>query len=483
MLTDLYELTMAYAYWKSGTAGTEAVFHMSFRNAPFGSGFTVACGLGAVIDQVRRFQFHESDLAYLRTINAVDGRPLFDKGFLQFLEGLRFTGHIDAVPEGTVVFPQEPLLRVQGCLLQAQILESALLNAVNFQSLIATKAARICLAAEGEPVVEFGLRRAQGPDGALTASRAAYLGGCAGTSNVLAGQVYGIPVSGTHAHSWVMAFESELEAFKTYAEALPNNCILLVDTYDSLAGVAHAIEVGKLLRERGNDLAGIRLDSGDLAYLSIEARKLLDAAGFRDTAIYASNDLDEHIISSLKQQGARITRWGVGTKLVTSYDQPALGGVYKLSAVMGPGGSWQPRIKLSDQAAKITNPGVPQVRRFRSPKQFIADAIYDQGHPAPKRFTIVDPLDPTRRKHVPPETSFEDLLVPIFRSGKLVYRQPSLEESRQRVTHQLAMLHPGIKRFVNPHQYVAGLELGLHELKTKLVLRARDELEKRKGAA
>jgi nicotinate phosphoribosyltransferase len=473
LLTDLYELTMACAYWKSGTANKEATFHVSFRKAPFQSGFTLACGLAAVIDELREFRFEASDLAYLRTLVGLDHKALFEEEFIEYLGGLRFDCDVDAVPEGTVVFPQEPLLQVQGSILQAQIIETALLNALNFQSLIATKAARVCLAAAGEPVIEFGLRRAQGIDGALTATRAAYVGGCAGTSNVLAGKMYGIPVSGTHAHSWVMSFDTELEAFAAYAKALPNNCILLVDTYDSLTGVRHAIEVGEYLREQGHELAGIRLDSGDLAYLSIQARKLLDRAGFTQTAILGSNDLDEHIITSLKQQGATITRWGVGTKLITAYDQPALGGVYKLSALREPGGPWQPKLKLSEQVAKITNPGVLQIRRFRSKTEFLGDAIYDQSRPVPQGFTIVDPLDPTRRKHMRAETAAEDLLVPIFRQGRLVYQRPSLDAIRERVREQLAMLHPGIKRFVNPHQYVAGLELGLHELKTKLILQAR----------
>lgn len=466
---------MACAYWKSGALNKEAVFHLSFRKAPFQSGFTIACGLNAVIEHLQAFHLEDADIAYLETLVGVDKKPLFDHGFLEYLGQLRLTCDVDALPEGTAVFPQEPLLRVQGPILQAQILETALLNLVNFQSLIATKAARVCLAAAGDPVIEFGLRRAQGRDGGLTASRAAYVGGCAGTSNLLAGKLYGIPVAGTHAHSWVLCFESELEAFGAYARALPNNCVLLVDTYDSLEGVRHAIEVGKTLREHGHDLSGIRLDSGDLAYLSIQARKLLDQAGFAGTVIFGSNDLDEHIIASLKQQGATIAAWGVGTKLVTAYDQPALGGVYKLSAIRSPGESWQPKVKLSEQAAKITNPGILQVRRFLSESEFLGDAIYDLSGPTPRDFTIVDPLDPTRRKHMSPNDAFEDLLVPVFRAGQLVYQAPSLQEVRTRVQRQLAQLHPGIKRFVNPHQYAAGLELGLHELKTKLVLQAREQ--------
>jgi nicotinate phosphoribosyltransferase len=375
-----------------------------------------------------------------------------------------------------VVFPQEPLIRVQGSILQAQLIETSLLNVMNFQSLIATKSARVCLAAQGDPVVEFGLRRAQGVDGALTASRAAYIGGCIGTSNVLASKVFGIPVKGTHAHSWVMSFESELDAFETYAETLPNNCVFLVDTYSTIEGVRHAVQVGKRLRDRGHKLAGIRLDSGDLAYLSIEARKILDDGGFKDAAIMASNDLNEHLITSLKHQGAKITVWGVGTMLVTAYDQPALGGVYKLSAVREPNGKWDYKIKLSEQTAKVTNPGVLQVRRFQKNGEFVGDAIYDSTRALPENVTIVDPTDLTRRKHFDPEADYEDLLVPIFRSGRTVYETPSLDEIRSRTQQQLSMLHPGIKRFDNPHAYPAGLELTLHDFKTGLILKAKGEV-------
>jgi nicotinate phosphoribosyltransferase len=473
LLTDLYQLTMACAYWRSGTTDKEAAFHLTFRNAPFEGGFTIASGLETAIEWIKAFRFSDSDLEYLATIRGWDKRPLFEQKFLDYLRKLQFACDVDAVPEGTVVFPQEPLLRVQGPVLQAQLLETPLLNFLNFQSLIATKAARICLAARGEPVIEFGLRRAQGIDGGLTASRAAYVGGCAGTSNLLAGKKFGVPVSGTHAHSWVMSFDNEKQAFEEYARALPNNCIFLVDTYDSLEGVQHAVEVGKELRQRGTELAGIRLDSGDLAFLSIEARKILDKGGFPNAVIVGSNDLDEHIIESLKTQRATINIWGVGTRLVTAYDQPALGGVYKLSAIRKPGGSWQPKVKLSEQVAKITNPGILQVRRFRTEKEFIGDATYDLELGLPKEVTIVDPLDVTRRKHFEPDAAYEDLLVPIFQQGKLAYQMPSLDEIRNRVQQQIQMLHPGIKRSVNPHEYPAGLELRLHELKTELVLKAR----------
>lgn len=475
LLTDLYELTMACGYWKSRTADREAVFHLFFRQHPFQGGFTIACGLADVVAFLREFRFEADDLDYLATVKGRGGRPLFERPFLEYLRRAEFACDVDAVPEGTVVFPQEPLVRVRGPIIQAQLVETGLLHFINFQSLIATKAARVCLAASGDPVIEFGLRRAQGADGGLAASRAAFVGGCAGTSNLLAGKVHGIPVKGTHAHSWVMAFDSELEAFEAYAEAMPHNSVLLVDTYDSLAGVRHAVQVGKRLRKAGHELAGIRLDSGDLAYLSMEARKILDRAGFRKAAILASNDLDEHLITSLKQQGAAIDIWGVGTHLVTAYDQPALGGVYKLSALRLPDGSWRPKIKLSEQMAKVTTPGVLQVRRFRSQTEFVGDAIYDASRPAPKRFTIVDPVDLLRRKKIPPGATGEDLLVPLFRRGQLVYRQPTLLKMRERVRTQLSMFHPGIKRFANPHQYPVGLESSLHELRTRLVLEAKGE--------
>ena len=318
LLTDLYQLTMACGYWKSGRAEREAVFHLFFRHSPFQCGFTLTAGLAPTIEFLQSFRFTKDDLAFLSTLRGNDDQPLFDRGFLDYLETLRFSCDVDAIPEGTAVFPQEPLLRIQGPILQCQLFETALLNPINFQWLIATKAARVCLAARGEPVLEFGLRRAQGVDGALAASRAAYIGGCAATSNVLAAKLYGIPVRGTHAHSWVMSFDDEREAFRAYAEAMPNNCVFLVDTYNTLEGVRRAVEVGRLLRERGHEMVGIRLDSGDLAWLSVEARKILDAAGFPNAVIVASNDLDEHIIASLKEQGAMINVWGVGTKLVTA---------------------------------------------------------------------------------------------------------------------------------------------------------------------
>ncbi|MDX1582000.1 MAG: nicotinate phosphoribosyltransferase [Thermoanaerobaculia bacterium] len=473
MLTDLYELTMAYGYWKSGMLGTEGVFHLSFRENPFDGGFAIACGLGSVLESLGSFRFSENDVRYLATLSGDDGKPLFSGEFLKYLTELELQCDIDAVPEGSVVFGHEPLIRVRGPLLQCQILETLLLNLVNYQTLIATKAARVSMAARGEPVLEFGLRRAQGINGGLAASRAAYVGGCAGTSNVLAGQLYGIPVGGTVAHSWIMAFETELEAFQTYADAVPNNVILLVDTYDSLEGVRRAVKVGRKLRERGYELGGIRLDSGDLAWLSIEARKILDEAGFESTKITASNEFDEYVIESLRQQGAVIEVWGVGTRLVTGHGQPALGGVYKLSAVRPEGEGWSYRVKLSEQSAKVSTPGILQVRRFRRGSEFVGDMVWDESFPPSKQPTMIDPLDLTRRKTFRSDDQWEDLLIPVMKGGEICYETPPLDESRAFAQTQLDGFHEGIKRFLHPHEYPVGLEARLHALRIDLVLRAR----------
>lgn len=475
LLTDLYQLTMAYAYWKSGTHTKEAVFHLYFRNNPFGGGFSVACGLQSAIDYLNGFRFGRDEIRFLSTLKGNDGEALFERKFLDYLQRLKLSCNVDAIPEGTVVFPNQPLLRVQGPIVECQLFETALLNLINFQTLIATKAARVCLAAKGDAVFEFGLRRAQGIDGALSASRAAYVGGCVGTSNVLAAKKFGIPVKGTHAHSWVMSFDTEMQAFEEYAKAMPNNCVFLVDTYNTLEGVRHAARAGLWLRKRGHKMIGIRLDSGDLAYLSIEARKILDASGLENTAILASNDLDEKIIASLKEQGAMIAIWGVGTRLATAYDQPALGGVYKLSAMRIRGGKWQNKVKLSEQAIKVSNPGVQQVRRFRVGNEFVGDIIFDTAGSTPKRWKMIDPFDPTRQKVFAAGVAHEDLLVPVFRRGKLVYQSPPLSNLRQRTSDQLELFHPGIKRFVNPHAYPVGLESGLARVRQRLIERARDQ--------
>ncbi len=473
LLTDLYQLTMANGYLKSGVADIEAVFNLFFRKNPFQGGYCVCCGLHYVIDALSDFRFDDSDLDYLSSISGNDEQPVFDGAFLDYLRELRFSCDVDAMPEGTVVFPHEPIVRVRGPIVQCQIIETLLLNIINFQTLIATKATRICQAARDEPVLEFGLRRAQGIDGGLAASRAAYIGGCAATSNVLAGKLFGIPVKGTHAHSWVMVFDDELQSFRAYADAMPNNCVFLVDTFDTLNGVRKAIEVGNQLRESGHEMVGIRLDSGDLAYLSIEARRLLDEAGFTDAAIVASNDLDEHLIANLKEQAATINVWGVGTKLATAFDQPALGGVFKLSGIRRPGGQWQYKVKLSEQAIKISNPGLLQVRRFQVDHEFTADVIYDAQIGISDGCKMIDPMDATRQKLIPEGTSHSDLLIPVFRQGELVYESPTIEATRQSVHSQLDQFHAGVKRLVNPHQFPVGLEAELHALKTRLILDAR----------
>ncbi len=471
LLTDLYQLTMAYGYWKSGLHERPAVFQLTFRKLPFSGGYAIAAGLGPALDYLTRLSFSADDRAYLATLTGRDGQRLFPDAFLAYLGELRFTCDVDAIAEGTLVYPHEPLVRVTGPLVQAQIVETALLSIINFQTLVATKAARVVDAARGDQVLEFGLRRAQGIDGALSASRAAYIGGCHATSNVLAGRLFGIPVRGTHAHSWVMTFASELESFLAYADAMPNNCVFLVDTYDTLAGVQSAITVGRRLRERGHELAGIRLDSGDLADLSIKARAMLDEAGFADAAIVASNDLDETLIESLKHQGARIGVWGVGTKLVTAYDQPALGGVYKLSALGQPDGGWDFKVKLSEQPAKVSIPGILQVRRFHDGAGPHGDVVFDTTTGCPDSPTLVDVMDATYRKTL--AGPYTDLLEPQLHAGQRVAPAPALDAIRARAHAQLAALSPAHRRFLNPHRYPVGLESSLWQRRTDLVLAAR----------
>lgn len=479
LLTDLYQLTMSYGYWKAGIDKKESVFHLFFRKRPFQGGFTITAGLEAVINYLKNFHFDQDDLNYLSTLTGADGVKLFDPEFFDYLAKMEFTCDVDAIPEGNVVFPYEPLIRIKGPLIQCQLLESPLLNLINFPSLIATKAARICIAAKGDPVFEFGLRRAQGIDGALTASRAAYIGGCEGTSNVLAGKMFGIPVRGTHSHSWVMVFDDEKEAFQTYAEQLPNYCVFLVDTYNTIEGVKKAIEVGHWLKQHGKKLLGIRLDSGDLTYLSIKSRALLDEAGFQETKILASNELDETLISELKRQGAVIDVWGVGTNLVTGGTQPALDGVYKLSAIRDPGEEWKYKLKLSEQMIKISNPGILQVKRFESNNGYITDAIYDISLGINPKCSIIDPLDSTKQRYINKSWSSKDLLIPIFQQGKCIYQSPSLQDIRNTTQKELAHFHSGIKRFINPHEYIVGMEKVLYDLKVNLITNIRQEIEEK----
>jgi nicotinate phosphoribosyltransferase len=472
LLTDLYQLTMACGYWQGGVADRRAVFHLTFRRPPFGGGYAVAGGLAAAIDYLRAWRFTDDDLGYLATLRDAAGGALFPPGFLAYLGAARFTCSVDAVPEGRVVFAHEPLLRVEGPIAIAQLVETPLLTLLNFETLIATKAARICQAARGAPVLEFGLRRAQGIDGGLAASRAAYLGGCAATSNVLAGKRFGIPVRGTHAHSWVMFHGDELAAFRAYAAALPGNCTFLVDTYDTLDGVRHAITVGHELRAAGHELAGVRLDSGDLAHLSIEARRLLDAAGFPAARVVASNDLDETLIASLQEQGARIDTWGVGTKLVTAFDQPALGGVYKLGAVEQADGSWREAIKLSEQPIKISNPGRLAVRRLRQGGALVGDLIYDRAAGI-AGYALHDLEDPHRPTQAIAFDAEEELLVPVLDHGELVGADLSLEAARARAAADLAALSPRTRRFLNPQPHPVGLDAHVHARKQALIAEAR----------
>ena len=473
LLTDMYQLTMAHGYWKLGRQDDRSAFNLFFRKDPFRGGYSIAAGLDDALSFLSSFKFTDEDIEYLGTLQGSDGSALFETAFLDYLGKLELKLDVHAVPEGTVVFPHQPILRVTGPILQCQLVETALLNLINYQTLVATKAARVCHSARGDEVLEFGLRRAHGVDGGISDSRAAYIGGCSATSNLLAGKVFGIPVRGTHAHSWVMCFDSEYEAFESYIECMPNNCVFLVDTYDTLKGVENAIQVGKKLREQGQDLQGIRLDSGDLAYLSIEARKMLDAAGFANTQIVASNDLDETIIDSLKSQGATIAVWGVGTRLVTAYDQPALGGVFKLSAIQDASGKWQPKMKLSEQAVKNSTPGLLQVRRFSDAEGFVADMVFNELQPPQAESIMIDPLDPTRRRRLESTLKSQDILELVMESGDRVDERQSLSSIKDYAQKQLGQFHDGIKRLVNPHKYPVGLEQGLYDLKTNLILQQR----------
>ncbi len=466
LLTDLYEITMMQGYYQEGIAERRVVFDLFFRSPPFDGGLTIAAGLEQAIDYITQLRFREEDLNYLRKTG------LFDEAFLRHLRGFRFAGHVDAVPEGSVVFPQEPLVRIQAGLLEAQLLESALLNIINFQTLIATKAARIVQAAQGDQVIEFGLRRAQGPDAAVWGARASYIAGCTATSNVLAGYRYGIPVRGTHAHSWVQAFPTELEAFQAYARAFPKNCLLLVDTYNVMkSGIPNALKVADTLRKDGHKFVGIRLDSGDLAYLSTWARKRLDEAGFSDATILASGDLDEYLIREIKNQGAAIDAWGVGTRLITAYDDPALGGVYKLVA-KEIDGVLHPELKISENPAKITNPGIKQVARLYTSdgKRAVADLLmlHDEKLDTDAPLTIFHP-DYTWKRKTLERFSCRPLLIPVIRDGQCVYSLPSLEQVRQYCQEELSSFSPEHRRLVNAHTYFVDLSLSLWQLKQDLL--------------
>ncbi len=465
LLTDLYQLTMAAGYYHQRIHERKAIFHLFYRKAPFGGDYALAAGLPLAIDIINNLRFSADDVQYLGRLKGATGGPLFQEPFLNYLQRLKFRGTVHAIPEGEIVLPNEPLLRIEGTLIECQLLETALLNVMNFSTLIATKAARIKAAAGGDPVIEFGLRRAQGIDGGLTASRSAYVGGCDATSNVWAGRYYGIPVRGTHAHSWVMAFPSEEEAFAAYAAAMPGNSTFLVDTYDTLVGVRTAVATGKKLRERGHEMLGVRLDSGDLATLSVGARKILDEGGFPDAQIVASDSLDEYAIAALKARGAKIDVWGIGTKLATAYDQPALGGVYKLAAIQNTAGEWEPRIKRSDTPIKTSNPGKLNVRYYydRRDGYPLTRVIYNEfaGEPGDQLVLGNGELaDIVKTNH-----EAKDLLVPVFDQGELIFAPPSLASTRDRALLNWRLWSTRADYSTFPH----GLDPRLADLKAQLL--------------
>ncbi len=469
LLTDLYELTMMQGYFKTGNNRT-VIFDAFHRKNPCDGGYSISCGLDQVIDYINNLHFTEDDITYLRSLN------IFDEDFLEYLANFKFTGDIYAIPEGSVMFPKEPIVKVIAPIMEAQLVETAILNIINHQSLIATKAARVCYAAQGDGIMEFGLRRAQGTDAGIYGARAAVIAGCIGTSNVLAGQMFNIPVKGTHAHSWIMSFPDEYTAFKTYADLYPNACILLVDTYDTLrSGVPNAIKVFTEMRNAGIELKGygIRLDSGDLAYLTKKARKMLDNAGFEDAIISASSDLDEYLIDSLKTQGAQITSWGVGTNLITSKDNPAFGGVYKLAAVMGDDGKFIPKIKVSENSEKITNPGNKTVYRVYDTNGMIkadlitlADEKYDETEP----LLLFDPIETWKKTLLEPgEYTMREIMVQVFKNGECVYTTPEVMDIQAYCKKELATVWDETKRLINPQEVHVDLSKPLYDIKHELL--------------
>lgn len=467
MLCDFYQLTMGNGYFRTRHADRIAYFDVFFRRVPDGGGYAICAGLEQVINYIQGLRFSEEDIQYLRS------KGIFGEEFLQYLRDFRFTGDIWAVPEGTPVFPSEPLITVRAPAIQAQLIETMLLLLVNHQSLIATKANRIVRAAQGRAISEFGSRRAQGASGAVLGARAAYIGGCAGTACVLADELYGVPATGTMAHSWVQMFDTELEAFESYCRTYPDSSTLLVDTYNVLkSGVPNAIKAfDNVLRPLGKRPRGIRLDSGDIAYLSIEARKMLDEAGYPDCRIVASNSLDEHIITDLLHQGAKIDLFGVGERLITASSEPVFGGVYKLAAVEE-NGVITPKIKISENVSKITNPHFKKLYRLYSKQtgKAIADqlCVHDETIDETKPLTIFDPDFTWKKKRLTDFTARE-LQVQIFRGGELVYEKPSLEEIRAYCAQQLDTLWDEVLRFENPHNYYVDLSKKLWNIKQELL--------------
>lgn len=471
LLTDLYELTMMQGYFRNKDQNETVIFDAFYRSNPMGSGYAICAGLQQVIDLIKNLHFSKEDIDYLASLN------LFEADFLDYLKDFKFTGDIYAIPEGSVMFPREPMIKVIAPIMEAQLIETAILNIMNHQSLIATKASRVCFAAQGDGVLEFGLRRAQGPDAGVYGARAAMIGGCVGTSNVLAGQLFDVPVRGTHAHSWIMSFPDEYTAFKAYSEIYPNACILLVDTYDTLkSGIPNAIRVFTEMRDAGIKLTnyGIRLDSGDLAYLSKKARKMLDAAGFPDAVISASNDLDEYLIDSLKVQGATITSWGVGTHLITAKDCPSFGGVYKLAAIKGPDGKFIPKIKLSENSEKVTNPGNKTVYRIyeKETGKIKADLIslVDDSFDESKDLMLFDPIEPWKKTKLKGGTyTMREMMIPVFKNGECVYDSPKVMDIRAYCQNELNTLWPETRRLVNPHKVYVDLSPRLYDIKIDLL--------------
>ncbi len=468
MLCDFYELTMGNGYFVSGMQDRMTYFDVFFREVPDGGGFAIAAGLEQIIDYVQNLHFDEEDIAYLR------GRGIFDEEFLEYLRNFKFTGDIWAVPEGTPIFPREPVFTVRAPAIQAQLLETYLLLEFNHQSLIATKANRICRAADGRAVLEFGSRRAQGIAGAVTGARAAFIGGCAGTACTVSDQIYGVPAAGTMAHSWVQMFDTEYDAFVTYCKAYPTNAVLLVDTFNTLkSGIPNAIRAfNEVLKPMGITKCGIRLDSGDMAYLTQKARVMLDEAGWTDCTITVSNSLDERLITELFRQGAKIDAFGVGERLITSKSAPVFGGVYKLCAVEDGDGNIIPKIKVSENVGKITNPGFKKFYRFYNRETGMAEADYicmhDETVDDSQPLEICDPQARWKRKTMENFRAYE-MMVPIFQNGELVYKLPTLKEIKTYCAYQVSTLWPEVKRFDYPHQYYVDLSPKLMALKDKML--------------
>ncbi|MFQ7124588.1 MAG: nicotinate phosphoribosyltransferase [Eisenbergiella sp.] len=472
LMTDLYELTMMQGYFRNKDRNETVIFDAFYRSNPMDSGYAVCAGLEQVIEYINDLHFSSEDIDYLR------GLGIFDEDFLEYLKNFRFSGDIYAIPEGSVMFPREPMIKVIAPIMEAQLVETAILNIINHQSLIATKTSRVCFAARGDGIMEFGLRRAQGPDAGTYGARAAMIGGCIGTSNVLAGRLFDVPVKGTHAHSWIMSFPDEYTAFKTYADMYPSACILLVDTYDTLkSGVPNAIRVFREMRDNGVPLTfyGIRLDSGDLAYLSKKARKMLDEAGFTDAVISASNDLDEYLIDSLKVQGCKITSWGVGTHLITSKDWPSFGGVYKLAAIQDSvTGEFIPKIKLSENSEKITNPGNKTIYRIydKATGKIKADLIclVDEAFDETEPLILFDPNEPWKKTKLMPGTyELRELMVQVFDKGNCIYHSPKVMDIRSYCQKELDTLWEETRRLVNPHDVYVDLSQKLYDMKIGLL--------------